>query len=99
MIKLDPPSAREIIRILAKTIAREHGITVEQLLSHDRSRRYSWPRQELYAKAKLQTGLGRVALGNILGRDRATIYHGIRAYRQRDEVRQEWVQDMASATE
>lgn len=72
-----------VVSELAREIARRHKIALRSLLSVDRSRRYAWPRQEWYARAKKATGLGRVALGKLMGRDRQTIWHGIRAYEKR----------------
>lgn len=40
---------RPTMRTLAETIAREHGLTVEELRSPSHSPRYAWPRQEAMA--------------------------------------------------
>ena len=78
-----PAAARQIIADLAFEIAERHCIGVVDLLSKRRTRRFSWPRQELYARAKKATGWGRPRLGKLLGCDCATIYRGIQAYEKR----------------
>ncbi len=79
----DLAGPRRQVLLLAYEIAVAHGIEPVALLGSDRSRKYAWPRQELYWRAKRLTGLGRVWLGKILGRDRQTIWHGIRAHELR----------------
>jgi chromosomal replication initiation ATPase DnaA len=78
-----PPAARRIILEIALEIAERHHIGLVDLFSSNRVRRFSWPRQELYARAYRATGWGRVRLGKLLGRDCGTIFHGIKAYEKR----------------
>lgn len=80
------PSMREI----ATGVAEQYGLTLDELRSPCRARRYSIPRQEAYA---LIHATGRFSLPQI-GRffrkcDHTAVWHGVRAHQARQQAAQE----------
>lgn len=66
---------------MAEAIAAKHAIGLRELLSHDRHRIYSWPRQELFYHAVEMVGCWKGAF--ILGWHHSTIIHGARRHAAR----------------
>ena len=83
-----PISAMQII----KQVAEKHGLTVDDLRSQDRSRKYSWPRQEAMVRLRDETALSYPSIARLLRRkDHTTIIYGERVARNRiKEGSEEW---------
>ena len=72
--------AQEIIR----EVAQDHGITVSDILSPSKLRKYAWPRQEAMLRMREETELSYPQIARLLRRDcHTTIITGVRAARQR----------------
>jgi chromosomal replication initiator protein len=72
--------AQDIIR----EVAKDHGLTVPELLGPSRRRKYAWPRQEAMLRMREETELSYPQIARLLRRkDHTTIWHGERAARQR----------------
>jgi chromosomal replication initiator protein len=72
--------AQDIIR----EVAEDHGLTVSDLLSQSKRRKYAWPRQEAMLRMREETELSYPQIARLLRRkDHTTIWHGERAARQR----------------
>ncbi|MGA0604884.1 helix-turn-helix domain-containing protein [Phenylobacterium sp. VNQ135] len=79
-----PPRRHRPWREEAAEIAAKHGITVDQLLSRSRSRRVTWPRQELMWRMCATRRISPARVGQLLGGwDRTTVRHAV----QRHEAR------------
>ena len=66
--------------IIIAEFAKANGLTVAQLKSPLRTRKYAWPRQVLMVKLWRETGRSLSSIGRALGgRDHTTVIHGIRA--------------------
>lgn len=63
--------------ILIMQIAEKHDVTIDQILSHRRDRKYVTPRIEI-AKALRKQGLSLPAIGKIMNRDHTSIIHYLR---------------------
>lgn len=88
-VKYGPPKPTKGMMIMGsvEVLARRHGLTKEDLIGHDRSRRYAWPRQEAMAMLRDRWGLSLPRIGQILGgRDHTTILYGIRRHKERMEA-------------
>ena len=57
-------------------VAREFDVGPDELRSRSRHRRCAWPRQEIYRRLRLR-GWTLTQIGRALGRNHATILHGI----------------------
>jgi len=69
-------------KILIET-ARNHGMTLAEMKSKSRTKRYVYARQEAMYLLR-QEGLSLLQIGNILGGlDHTTVLHGIGAYKKR----------------
>ena len=75
---------RQSIASLIRIVAKAAQITVEDILSHKRARKYSVPRQFIMFMAA-QMGFSTTRIGAILNRDHSTVIHGIRAEKARRE--------------
>ena len=72
--------AQDIIR----EVAEDHDLTVSDLLSPSRRRKYAWPRQEAMLRMREETELSYPQIARLLRReDHTTILYGVRAARQR----------------
>ena len=71
--------AREIL----KQVAEEFDISVQDLLSKNRERRYSWPRGLAYLRIYCETSMSYPQIGRLMNRDHTTIIYGVKATRQR----------------
>lgn len=72
------PETREIepVQILT-TIAQEYGITMDELLSHNRSQRVAFPRQVAMYILREESELSLPKIGELLGgRDHTTVMYG-----------------------
>jgi chromosomal replication initiation ATPase DnaA len=74
-----PRSMREILL----DVAALHDITVEDLKSHKRGRRYAHPRQQAMAEMYATGRCSMPMIGSFLGRDHTTVLWGIRAHERR----------------
>lgn len=80
-----PPerSMRSIIEAIAETASR-HGLTVSDVTSARRTRRYAWPRQEAMTVVRDRFGLSYPEIGILFGgRDHKTVVKGVRRHRSR----------------
>lgn len=72
--------AQEIIR----EIAEDHGLTVSDLLSPSRCRKYAWPRQEAMLRMREETELSYPQIARLLRRkDHTSVIWGEKAARKR----------------
>ena len=72
--------AQQIIR----EVAEDHDLTIADLLSASKRRKYAWPRQEAMLRMREETELSYPQIARLLRRkDHTTIWHGERAARQR----------------
>ncbi len=77
----DLPTIRDIIR----QVAKKHGITVVDILSERRARRFAWARQEVYWRASKETLASLPLIARATRRaDHTTVLHGIRAHEKRN---------------
>jgi hypothetical protein len=68
---------------LAQTVADEHGLRVEDLVSHGLYREWRDARQDFMARAYATRDYSLPVIGRFLGRHHTTILHGIRAHERR----------------
>ena len=74
------PSAREVM----EAAAMEAGVTIPELLSHQRHLRIVYPRQLVMWILVHRHGLTHTQVGRLLGgRDHTTIMHGVKASKSR----------------
>lgn len=72
--------AQDIIR----EVAENHGLTVPDLLSPSRRRKYAWPRQEAMLRMREETELSYTQIARLLRRDcHTSVIWGEKAARQR----------------
>lgn len=77
------------MRGILASVANAHDVSLEDLRGPSRKRRYTFPRQEAMwriRQVRVTAGGYRYSLpqiGDFLGRDHATIIHGVRAYEAR----------------
>lgn len=74
------PQGRTTMRDVARFICEKHGITFEELTGDRRMRHISWPRQEFMALASALPHTSSPMIGRFLGRDHATVLHGVKAH-------------------
>lgn len=74
------PSHRGILtaELIAEAVARDHGVSVEELLSRSRSTLCVDARRELYRRLKTELRWSANRIGRFVGRDHATVAHGLR---------------------
>jgi len=86
--KLGPPIYTRYEKIMADvdSMAFKYGITRADILSRDRKRKYSWPRQEAYFILHRKHGLSLPRTGQIMGRDHSTVLHGVRQHEARNAL-------------
>lgn len=85
-----PPAPSRHQRVLAtiEATAQRHGITLKDIMAHDRARRFAWPRQEAMYRVRQKYGLSYPRIGQIMGnRDHTTILHGVRRHEERANAR------------
>lgn len=68
---------------LIARIAREHGVTVPEILGPSRHRRVAWPRQEAIAAVREMFRDPLDQIGALFGRHHTTVMHAIRAVQER----------------
>lgn len=66
-------------RILAK-VAQHSGMTMLELASHRKARRYARPRQLAFVLCMRLTGWSYARIGKLFDRDHTTVAYGVRAY-------------------
>lgn len=66
-------------RRMVEQVARRHEITVDEILSPDRSRRLILPRWHAFSELR-RIGFSYPSIGKIMGRDHSTVIHGIRKF-------------------
>lgn len=77
-------STLRVSRILVQTAAKGK-ITVSELRNQSRARRFSWPRQEAYARLASELGLSQPRIAQIMRRkDHTTVGYGIAAHEARE---------------
>ena len=91
--EIEVPDPSSTMRSIVYDVAKRHGITPEDIVGHDRSHRFTHPRQEamwLMREVRLSDGRQRWSLPRIaahLGnRDHTTVLHGVRAHQKRLEA-------------
>jgi chromosomal replication initiator protein len=79
-----PASAPSSVRDIQLATCRAFSLTLDELLSHDRSTRVAWPRQVAMHLVRELTDLTLPAIGRDFGgRDHTTVLHADRRARQR----------------
>ena len=76
---------RQTVANILQEVAKDYGLTVSALKSHNRSRHITQPRQEAYYRAFVEcphVSYPEIAR-RIGGRDHTTILHGVRAHCER----------------
>jgi chromosomal replication initiation ATPase DnaA len=64
-------------RIIAE-VARDHGITPDDIMGECRRPEFAWPRHEAMRQVYQETGLSFSAIGRIFGRDHTTVMNGVK---------------------
>lgn len=72
------PLRRMDVRDIIGDEARRAEISVADLLSKSRKRNISWPRQRAMWRCRTELGLSLTQIGEIFGRNHATVIHAIR---------------------
>lgn len=70
---------RDVLRGICANVARKHGVTVEDLYSHDRTRAFAYARFEAWACLSA-IGWSSAKIGRVFGRDHSTILHGLKKF-------------------
>lgn len=72
------------MREIAEIVAEKHGLTYSQLVRGDRSRKFSWARQEAMWLMKKYGNWSWMQMATCLGlSDHTTVIHGVEAYERR----------------
>lgn len=66
------------VKMILAEVAAYHGITVSDLRSGDRSRCFSWPRQEAFYIAHKVFDISLNTIGRAISKDHTTVMSGIR---------------------
>jgi chromosomal replication initiator protein len=83
------------VRRVVNIVCAARGVSRADILSPDRHRGVSWPRQEIYAILRDTSPLSMSAIGgDIGGRDHTTVLHGIRAVARRCEANSVYASEM-----
>jgi chromosomal replication initiation ATPase DnaA len=80
------PTTILTIRQVQDLICDKHGITLQELLSHRRSRPLAWARQEAYDMCRRYTGATFPMIGRHFNRDHTTVQYGIERYLERESA-------------
>ncbi|KFC62758.1 Chromosomal replication initiator protein DnaA [Devosia sp. LC5] len=70
-------------RTIVTRVARRHGISSADILSHNRSRPIVRARQEAIYHVAIETGMTLPMMGRKFGRDHTTILHSFRTHKKR----------------
>jgi chromosomal replication initiator protein len=69
---------------IMREVALEYGITLTELRSDDRQRKYAWPRQIAYIRLFDETKLSYPQIARLMGKkDHTTVMHGVKVGRQK----------------
>lgn len=72
------------MREIAEIVAEKHGLTYSQLVHGNRSRKFSWPRQEAMWLMRKNGDWSWMQIATCLGlSDHTTVIHGVGAYERR----------------
>lgn len=77
-VKCGPPAMQ-----IVSDVAGRHGLTTNQILSRDTSRRFVWPRQEAMWCLHMTGRYAVAEIGRFFDRDHTTVLHGVRAHAKR----------------
>ena len=78
------PVAVDRVTIILREVAREYGLTINDLRGESKCRHIAHPRQIAYIRLRDETDLSYPAIGRILGnRDHTTVLKGEQAARAR----------------
>lgn len=86
LLSYGPPKPTRGMMIMGsiEAIARHHGLTREDFIGRNRSRRIAWPRQEAMHILRNKWGLSLTRIGQLIGgRHHTTVLDGIRRYEAR----------------
>lgn len=82
VIEPKPMSAK--VRAIVQSVAKAHGVTMDDMLSERRSRPIAWPRQEAMWRVRQATPFSYPTIGRLFGgRDHTTVLHGVTAFEAR----------------
>ena len=73
-----PPSANRQINRIMRATSKRFGLTLEEMISPSRKKRFSYPRQLAIAIAKRTTSASLPKIGRHFGRDHTTVLHACR---------------------
>lgn len=73
------------MRDIARAVAQQNEITLDDILGASRQRAFAWPRQTVMLLAS-EAGFSNPQIGRFLGRDHTTVLSGVRAARARRDA-------------
>lgn len=76
------PQKKKMAAIISG-VAFKEGISVQQIKSRSRKRRFAWPRQDAMLACS-RAGYSSTQIGRVLDRDHTTVLHGIQAAEARE---------------
>lgn len=83
-LRFIPIPTREFAADVLREVADRYGLTLAQITGVNRQRKYAWPRQHAYWEIKRRCPHADLSMiGRVVGRDRTSILHGIRAHEKR----------------
>lgn len=80
-ITLRPPI--KTVEGVIKDVADKHNITVEQIMSRDKKRKFAWPRHEAFDRLYSETRTSLPVIADKFGIDHTSALYGIWAHRKR----------------
>jgi hypothetical protein len=68
-------------KLILREVCASHGVTLDQLTSHNRSKKFIDARMLAYYRLHKELGLSLPQIGRYIGdRDHSTVYYGIKRY-------------------
>ena len=68
-------------KLILREVCASHGVTMDQLISHNRSKKFIDARMLAYYRLHKELGLSLPQIGRYIGdRDHSTVYYGIKRY-------------------
>jgi len=83
MPKTEPPPRQETMPQIAARVAKQHGLTVEDLRGRKTTKRVCAARQHAFAEIYAAGRNSTLRIGAFFGRDHSSVLHGIRKHRER----------------
>jgi chromosomal replication initiator protein len=68
-------------KLILREVCASHGVTLDQLISHNRSKKFIDARMLAYYRLHKELGLSLPQIGRYIGdRDHSTVFYGIKRY-------------------